>query len=124
MFVFLYIINHFVLQKIFLTLVLDNSPLLSSFHVMLLEHIIMCRLVTGNKTLAIQEVNFSVLCRYSSFHKFLLSSNLSYFFFWVSFLDFTSLLYLSSECKVAFCSQFSVTHFIGRKFASKVYSIY
>ena len=36
--------------------VLDSHPLLSSFQLMLLEHIIMCRLIMGNKTLAIQEV--------------------------------------------------------------------
>ena len=37
--------------------VLDSHPLLSAFQLMLLEHIIMCRLIMGNKTLAIQEVN-------------------------------------------------------------------
>jgi len=36
--------------------VLDSHPLLSAFQVMLFEHIIMCRLITGNKTAAIQEV--------------------------------------------------------------------
>ena len=35
-------------------------PLLSSFHVLLMEHIIQCRLVTGNKAGAIQ-VRFRVL---------------------------------------------------------------
>ena len=35
---------------------LDSHPLLVSFQVMLLEHIIMCRLITGNKISAIQEV--------------------------------------------------------------------
>ncbi|GAB6028583.1 mau2 chromatid cohesion factor [Chamberlinius hualienensis] len=40
--------------------ILDSSPILSSFHLMLLEHIIMCRLVTGSKSLAIQEI--SQLC--------------------------------------------------------------
>lgn len=40
----------------------DNKPLLlSSFHVLLMEHIVQCRLVTGNKGGAIQEVG--VLCR-------------------------------------------------------------
>lgn len=37
-------------------LVLDCSPILSSFQVILLEHIIMCRLVTGHKATALQEV--------------------------------------------------------------------
>ena len=36
--------------------VLDSHPLLSSFQLMLLEHIIMCRLITGNKSLAIKQV--------------------------------------------------------------------
>ncbi|XP_022329171.1 MAU2 chromatid cohesion factor homolog [Crassostrea virginica] len=35
---------------------LDSHPLLSAFQLMLLEHIIMCRLIMGNKTLAIQEI--------------------------------------------------------------------
>lgn len=35
---------------------LDSHPLLSAFQVMLFEHIIMCRLITGNKTAAIQEI--------------------------------------------------------------------
>ncbi|KAJ8303992.1 hypothetical protein KUTeg_017575 [Tegillarca granosa] len=35
---------------------LDAHPLLSTFQLMLLEHIIMCRLIMGNKTLAIQEI--------------------------------------------------------------------
>lgn len=35
---------------------LDSHPLLASFQVMLLEQIIMCRLITGNKTIAIQEI--------------------------------------------------------------------
>uniref|UniRef100_UPI00358F59A7 MAU2 chromatid cohesion factor homolog n=1 Tax=Myxine glutinosa TaxID=7769 RepID=UPI00358F59A7 len=37
--------------------ILDPSPILSSFQVMLLEHIIMCRLVTGHKALALQEIS-------------------------------------------------------------------
>lgn len=37
--------------------VLDCSPILSTFQVILLEHIIMCRLVTGHKATALQEVN-------------------------------------------------------------------
>ena len=36
--------------------VLDSSPILSTFQVILLEHIIMCRLVTGHKATALQEV--------------------------------------------------------------------
>lgn len=36
--------------------VLDCSPILSTFQVILLEHIIMCRLVTGHKATALQEV--------------------------------------------------------------------
>ncbi|KAI0237292.1 MAU2 sister chromatid cohesion factor [Lamellibrachia satsuma] len=35
---------------------LDAHPLLSTFQMMLLEHIILCRLIMGNKTLAIQEI--------------------------------------------------------------------
>ncbi|XP_033750418.1 MAU2 chromatid cohesion factor homolog [Pecten maximus] len=35
---------------------LDAHPLLSQFQLMLLEHIIMCRLIMGNKTMAIQEI--------------------------------------------------------------------
>uniref|UniRef100_A0A8C4IRY3 MAU2 chromatid cohesion factor homolog n=1 Tax=Dicentrarchus labrax TaxID=13489 RepID=A0A8C4IRY3_DICLA len=36
---------------------LDNSPILSMFQVILLEHIIMCRLVTGHKATALQEIS-------------------------------------------------------------------
>jgi len=39
--------------------VLDSHPLLTAFQVVLFEHIIMCRLITGNKTAAIQEVRSS-----------------------------------------------------------------
>lgn len=35
----------------------DAHPLLHQFQLMLLEHIIMCRLIMGNKTMAIQEVS-------------------------------------------------------------------
>jgi len=35
---------------------LDSNPLLSSFQLMLLEHIIMCRLIMGNKTVALHEI--------------------------------------------------------------------
>uniref|UniRef100_A0A665TDC1 MAU2 chromatid cohesion factor homolog n=1 Tax=Echeneis naucrates TaxID=173247 RepID=A0A665TDC1_ECHNA len=36
---------------------LDCSPILSTFQVILLEHIIMCRLVTGHKATALQEIS-------------------------------------------------------------------
>ncbi|KAL8615922.1 hypothetical protein ACOMHN_034598 [Nucella lapillus] len=35
---------------------LDSHPLLSTFQLMLLEHIIMCRLIMGHKSVAIQEI--------------------------------------------------------------------
>ncbi|ESP05423.1 hypothetical protein LOTGIDRAFT_205565 [Lottia gigantea] len=35
---------------------LENHPLLSSFQLMLIEHIVMCRLIMGNKSSAIQEI--------------------------------------------------------------------
>ncbi|XP_041367960.1 MAU2 chromatid cohesion factor homolog [Gigantopelta aegis] len=35
---------------------LDCHPLLSSFQLMLLEHIVMCRLIMGNKSVALQEI--------------------------------------------------------------------
>lgn len=38
--------------------ILDSHPILSSFQLMLLEHIIMCRLVMGQKSLAVQEVSY------------------------------------------------------------------
>ena len=34
----------------------DNHPILSSFHVLLLEHTVQCRLVTGNKGGALEEI--------------------------------------------------------------------
>jgi MAternally-affected-uncoordination protein len=37
--------------------VLDNRPILPVFQLMLLEHIIMCRLVMGNKSLALSEIS-------------------------------------------------------------------
>lgn len=46
--------------------VLDCSPILSSFQVILLEHIIMCRLVTGHKATALQEVCVCVCDRHCS----------------------------------------------------------
>lgn len=42
--------------------VLDCSPILSTFQVILLEHIIMCRLVTGHKATALQEVHCFCSC--------------------------------------------------------------
>lgn len=42
--------------------VLDCSPILSTFQVILLEHIIMCRLVTGHKATALQEVHCFCIC--------------------------------------------------------------
>uniref|UniRef100_A0A4W5RVU0 MAU2 chromatid cohesion factor homolog n=1 Tax=Hucho hucho TaxID=62062 RepID=A0A4W5RVU0_9TELE len=52
---------------------LDSSPILSTFQVILLEHIIMCRLVTGHKATALQEV-WNMLnvhtnsCKWIDFH--------------------------------------------------------
>ena len=43
--------------------ILDSHPILSSFQLMLLEHIIMCRLVMGHKSLAVQEVSSYLYCR-------------------------------------------------------------
>ncbi|KAI4468593.1 hypothetical protein MML48_2g00000777 [Holotrichia oblita] len=44
--------------------IVDNKPILSVFQLMLLEHIIMCRLVMGNKTQALQEISAATaLCR-------------------------------------------------------------
>lgn len=46
--------------------ILDNKPILSVFQLMLLEHIIMCRLVMGNKSQALQEISSAAsLCRQS-----------------------------------------------------------
>uniref|UniRef100_A0A669DRH6 MAU2 chromatid cohesion factor homolog n=1 Tax=Oreochromis niloticus TaxID=8128 RepID=A0A669DRH6_ORENI len=47
---------------------LDCSPILSTFQVILLEHIIMCRLVTGHKATALQEVY--CFCLYGQFLSF------------------------------------------------------
>lgn len=41
----------------FCVTVLDTHPLLLTFQLMLLEHIIMCRLIMGHKSIAIQEVS-------------------------------------------------------------------
>ncbi|KAM7400789.1 hypothetical protein PAMA_005127 [Pampus argenteus] len=45
---------------------LDNSPILSTFQVILLEHIIMCRLVTGHKATALQEVSQQLFLSFAS----------------------------------------------------------
>ncbi|KAI8480790.1 PREDICTED: MAU2 chromatid cohesion factor homolog [Branchiostoma belcheri] len=37
--------------------ILDSSPILSTFQLMLLEHIIMCRLVMGQQSIAVQEIS-------------------------------------------------------------------
>lgn len=43
---------------------IDSHPILHSFQLLLLEHIAMCRLVMGNKTLAIQEASHALqICR-------------------------------------------------------------
>lgn len=52
----IYILKAFV-SFFFVCLVLDAHPLLSSFQLMLLEHIVMCRLIMGSKSAAIQEVS-------------------------------------------------------------------
>lgn len=53
----------FMLYKNYITVV-DNKPILSTFQLMLLEHIIMCHLVMGNKSQALQEISTVVnLCR-------------------------------------------------------------
>ena len=42
----------------------DNKPILSVFQLMLLEHIVMCRLVMGNKSTALSEISQACqLCR-------------------------------------------------------------
>lgn len=44
--------------------VVDNKPILSVFQLMLLEHIVMCRFVMGNKATALQEMSQVVtLCK-------------------------------------------------------------
>ncbi|CAG9859410.1 unnamed protein product [Phyllotreta striolata] len=44
--------------------IVENKPILSVFQLMLLEHIIMCRLVMGNKTQALQEISSAAaLCK-------------------------------------------------------------
>ncbi|XP_066590231.1 MAU2 chromatid cohesion factor homolog isoform X2 [Prorops nasuta] len=44
--------------------IVDNKPILSVFQLMLLEHIVMCRLVMGNKSVALAEISQACqLCR-------------------------------------------------------------
>lgn len=50
--------------------VLDTHPLLSTFQLMLLEHIIMCRLIMGHKSVAIQEVSMELGILFTPFQKF------------------------------------------------------
>lgn len=40
---------------------IDPRPIITTFYVILLEHIVQCKLVTGNKTAAIQEIGY--LCK-------------------------------------------------------------
>lgn len=43
---------------------MENKPILSVFQLMLLEHIVMCRLVMGNKSTALAEISQACqLCR-------------------------------------------------------------
>lgn len=39
----------------------ENKPILSVFQVILLEHIVMCRLIMGNKTAAIKVIPYFIL---------------------------------------------------------------
>lgn len=43
-------------MTVFIRLVSDNRSILTSFHILLLEHLILCRLVMGQKGQAIREV--------------------------------------------------------------------
>lgn len=45
----------------------DNKPILSVFQITLLEHIIMCRLIMGNKTSAIKVSFKCIKIKYSRF---------------------------------------------------------
>lgn len=40
---------------------IEDHPILSAFQILLLEHMAMCRLVLGNKTLAVKEVRYLVV---------------------------------------------------------------
>lgn len=55
-----------------LILAQENKPILGVFQIILLEHIIMCRLVMGNKSLAIKEIALAKDVCLSSPNKFLL----------------------------------------------------
>lgn len=54
-FLIFYLFNYLLRTIIFL-LAVDNHPMLNTYQLVLLEHIAMCRLVMGNRTLAIKEV--------------------------------------------------------------------
>ena len=111
--------------------VTDPHPLLSSFQLMLLEHIIMGRLIMGNKSTAIQEV-----CRYqysvykiSSFlyivTMILLSPNLAVWKvhglnnYSICIVDLSSMSSLSSTSKVKTYSHITVTYITGEGYLSK-----
>lgn len=53
----------------------ENKPILAVFQIILLEHIIMCRLVMGNKSLAIKEIALAKDVCFSSPNKFLLKKH-------------------------------------------------
>nr|XP_040222427.2 MAU2 chromatid cohesion factor homolog [Anopheles coluzzii] len=53
----------------------ENKPILAVFQIILLEHIIMCRLVMGNKSLAIKEIALAKDVCLSSTNKFLLKKH-------------------------------------------------
>jgi MAternally affected uncoordination len=54
------------MNSCFFFTVVDNKPILSVFQLMLLEHIIMCRLVMGNKCMALQEISQAcALCQHN-----------------------------------------------------------
>lgn len=53
----------------------ENKPILAVFQIILLEHIIMCRLVMGNKSLAIKEIALAKDVCLSSSNKFLLKKH-------------------------------------------------
>uniref|UniRef100_A0A3B5LWH8 MAU2 chromatid cohesion factor homolog n=1 Tax=Xiphophorus couchianus TaxID=32473 RepID=A0A3B5LWH8_9TELE len=54
---FFFSVTQKLLSVVLVSLLLDCSPILSTFQVILLEHIIMCRLVTGHKATALQEIS-------------------------------------------------------------------
>lgn len=53
-----YLLINYVLNSSFVIFsVVDNKPILSVFQLILLEHIVMCRFVMGNKVMALQEMS-------------------------------------------------------------------